>query len=343
MNSGTISLKLGNIPAGSSTTYSPVSASSPVKLASVPIIECATTIHKLAGDARSLHKALDETQRRILRVPAPLMPSELVLEWRKVSEAYGAILHASDVCATNLAATMNTHISLQGEIVDEDAEDMIEELSALQKDVKTAPTHMSTSCADLKRHVEAFLRSVNSTAPSRAPGAASSTAASASTSSFPHSGSVHSGRAHDETSGAPLGPVYTNDVSSRAWSRVNNALAALWQLDEHKNGSQSVPGARSAAAPETPSRAVDEALVGAIKGIIAGLDQQIQQFKAFTDVAKHLENEINAYHSAFLAFKMYPTSHARVFEVDLFIRAQYGRPEACWECTFVFEFFGLET
>lgn len=91
-----------------------------------------------------------------------------------------------------------------------------------------------------------------------------------------------------QTSRAPLGPVYTNDISSRAWSRVNNALAALWQLDEHKNGSQSVPGARSAAAPETPSRAVDEALVGAIKGIIAGLDQQIEQFKAFTDVAKHV-------------------------------------------------------
>lgn len=119
MNSAIVSVTLGAVPAGGNAGSTPSS--------SIPIIDCATTIHGLAGDTRNVHKAFDETQRHILRMPDHLRPAKLVLEWRKLSEvslpatfqrssprlkpdlqAYVTLLHASDVSATNLASTINS-------------------------------------------------------------------------------------------------------------------------------------------------------------------------------------------------------------------------------------------
>ncbi|EIW58140.1 uncharacterized protein TRAVEDRAFT_47318 [Trametes versicolor FP-101664 SS1] len=290
-----------------------------LKTASVPIVDCATTIYGLASDVRNTHKAFDETHRQILRIPDQLKPPRLSSEWHIFSEQYNNIIHSSDSAATGVASNINVYLSLQGEIGEEDTDDMIEELAALIKDLAKVPTDMSAACTDLKRRLESCLRELTGAPASGGQGTPPAATNSATS------------KTQDQ--------VKPTNLRQRAWGRMSNALAALQQIDQSKGslnarsqsyakdqslssnvqsrtpqaphevpegGSASLTDAQNAPQPTAPTY-IDGALVKSIQDIIASLEKQTNKFRAFADAAKHLENELNAYQSAFQAVKIYPT------------------------------------
>ncbi|KAL1940896.1 hypothetical protein VTO73DRAFT_7937 [Trametes versicolor] len=297
-----------------------------LKTASVPIVDCATTIYGLASDVRNTHKAFDETHRQILRIPDQLKPPRLSSEWHIFSEQYNNIIHSSDSAATGVASNINVYLSLQGEIGEEDTDDMIEELSALIKDLAKVPTDMSAACTDLKRRLESCLRELTGVPASGDQGTPPAATNSAT--------SYAASKTQDQVK-----PI---NLRQRAWGRMSNALAALQQIDQSREsldarsqirqsyakdqsptsnaqsttpqarqgglegGRTSLTGAQNAPQPMAPTY-IDGALVKSIQDIITSLEKQTNKFRVFADAAKHLENELNAYQSAFQAVKIYPT------------------------------------
>ncbi|KAL1948618.1 hypothetical protein VTO73DRAFT_10424 [Trametes versicolor] len=303
------------------------------KLGSVPIVECAAGIRSLATDAHNTHRAFAEVQRHILRTSDPLKPSDLPSAWRTYTEAYVTIVRSSDAAATKLASNINMYLSLQGDLEEDDTEDMIEELSALVKDLPAVPTNMSTSCAELRNRVETCLLGLtNSTLPTNVDGSCSITASTS--------------KVRSETGPTP-GTANANEASRRVWGRAFGALAAFQQPEDTKsvlnrvarapsqgwgdiagvvsaaqnmwagpyattNGqSTTASDSRTVPPPAKPATGADETLVGLIKSVLENLATQVPKFNAFSEVSKHLENELNAYKSAFQAVKTYPTAEKR--------------------------------
>ncbi|KAI0628077.1 hypothetical protein C8Q77DRAFT_1068621 [Trametes polyzona] len=283
------------------------------KPANIPIVNCATTINSLAADARTLHNGFDNIQRQLLRLSDSEKPPRLTQDWRVHTEDYRAILHSSDTYATNLTSIINIYLALQGDITEEDTDDMIEELSTLRKDLEKPPPDMSKSCMELKRRIGECLSGTASAVSTITGIEISSNVPSSTYDPSPHvkSGSKKSVLTCDSRRRNYIasGASRTDFVSSWAWSIACSAFPTLRKLDgrERQDGSSAKPNPLVSDATAMESVHYDPALLQSITGVVANLEKQAQKFGVFSEVTKHLENELNAYLAAFQAVKTYQT------------------------------------
>ncbi|KAI0641311.1 hypothetical protein C8Q79DRAFT_1014269 [Trametes meyenii] len=285
---------------------------------SLPIADCSVTIRNLASEARGFHKAMNDLQRQIRR-SSPGSSATLGDEWDTYLEEYRGILQTSDTLANNIAATINVYLALQGDVGEEDADDMIEELSALRRDLVQERTDPGVLCANLKIRIETFFRSI---APSTAP------ADGMRSSSVTHAPSpVSSGPVSVRDEVGKVSGRLADAADRRTLGRIGTALMTLQMPEDGKSGtcalavhrdgnvinqgdlSRTLGTAESRVPPQT--YAVDDTFISAVLATVQGLEKQSQQFKAFSEASKYLENELSAYQSAFQAVKAYPTPEKR--------------------------------
>ncbi|KAI0628075.1 hypothetical protein C8Q77DRAFT_1076980 [Trametes polyzona] len=315
---------------------------------SIPLLACATAIHNLALDARKTHKTFDEIQRHMLRNPGQLIRSGLSSDWRTLTDDYGKLLHASDLSAIDIAATIDTYLSLQEDTKDEDEDDMITELSQIRKNISTASLGLSHSCGDLKQRVEALashitcLSSAVDAHTAMSPSAVSGSSVSSPLRPLSSNSTSMPRMSLPVSTSSTLSPITIDTTTRSPWARLSGALAVLQQVSASPTRAQPQDPVRSptdvradasvstrhtaqhtaqnplenassglrasiAHQADNPQHSASDALVRLVKELVTALGDQTEKFKAFSEAAKHLDNEMNAYLSAFEAHKAFPT------------------------------------
>ncbi|OJT03942.1 hypothetical protein TRAPUB_5371 [Trametes pubescens] len=200
------------------------------KLRSVPIVECAACICSLAVDARNIHRAFAETQCHILRISDSLKPSELSSAWCTYTE---------------------------GDIDEDETDDMIEELSVL---LKTDPAP-GTAIAN-KASRRAWGRAISALAMLQQP---------------------------EDTKNVPSSVARASSQGCGDIAGIISAAQNMWAGPYAPANGQNTATSdlRTVPPPANPATPSNKTLVGLIKGVLAGLTAQVPKFNAFSEVAKH--------------------------------------------------------
>ncbi|KAI0356835.1 hypothetical protein OH77DRAFT_1588731 [Trametes cingulata] len=321
--------------------HPPVRSASAIRPLTTPIATCATNIRDLAPNAKTLHRAMLDTRRQILRMDIPERDS-LKAEWTARIDLYKNILDGTNAAANQLAGVIDVYLALQNNTNEGQEENMIKELSALRANLERTDFRFNVQCASLKENIDAFHRRL-------ADPASNEQANQLSASANKHDSDTNV--THLETSAlsstnsqqqpvAVRQEVTTNFSTRSAWSRlcelVSPAAApvsapasasggAPIRTEEmvvdhikrlNEGASVRIQRQRSGGTPSTdhgvPSEPVDPPFLSAVKETSRRLDLQTRQFEAFSEIAQHLKNEINAYTQAFQAAKAYPTREKRI-------------------------------
>ncbi|KAI0324389.1 hypothetical protein GY45DRAFT_1365101 [Cubamyces sp. BRFM 1775] len=294
-----------------------------------PIMACAANLRRLKASSRQIYRELRDCRASFSRLTIPHQ-STFEAEWVTFVDQYKNLLDDADLSASQLIAVIKVYLVLQSSKNEAPEADMITELGNLQQTLANRTYDLCRRCEKIGEDVQASHDRL-------------SEAVEMSRTTLAH---FENGKNANSTGGNvdTSARVSTNKPSSRPagsistyfWELVSAFLALISPesdcrkepRQETKKGASDprrTQGRRQDSNestkrfPNTNPRqntqssqlsqsSATSGTLSAIKEVITGLETQAPLFDAFTELAQHLRNEVEAYLRAFEAAKAYPAS-----------------------------------
>ncbi|KAJ8461836.1 hypothetical protein ONZ51_g11284 [Trametes cubensis] len=291
---------------------------------------CAANLRSLKTSSRQIYRTLRDIRASMSRLD---VAGRNIFEgdWVAFVEQYKNLLDDTDVAASQLMAVIRVYLVLQSSKSEAQEADMVTELGNLRKSLTERTYDLSSRCKDLRGDIQASYERL-----SQAVETNGITAADPSD-NLENSRETQTRRlGSDKASGTParkpsiLGRLMSAFLcrflrKPRTSERQTAKLSRGLTNPERTPKDASQTGDETRIAPSTsdqrrpPARQDSQAdaiptTLEAIRESILGLETQAPLFDAFSELARHLRNELDAYLHAFEAAKALPANRKKALD-----------------------------